>query len=78
MSYNHLCFHRGMMMHHHRNMNIQNHILVQMVQDHQHLSSQNICIRYLPAHKQRVWLYDKNLLYIGFIDSYDIMIDNVL
>ena len=42
-------------------MNIHNHILVQMVQDHQHLSSQNICIRNLPALKQRVWLYDKNL-----------------
>ena len=31
---------------------------------HQHLSSQNICIHYLPTHKHRVWLYGKNLLYI--------------
>ena len=31
---------------------------------HRHLSSQNICIRYLPAHKHRVWLYDMNLLYL--------------
>ena len=35
-------------------------------ENHQHLSSQNICIHYLPAHKHRVWLYDKNLLYIAF------------
>ena len=57
----------SMMMHHHKNMNIHSHILVQMAQDHQHLSSQNICIRYLPTHRHRVWLYDKNLLYIGFM-----------
>ena len=43
------------------------HILVQMAQDHQHLSSQNICFCYLPTHRHRVWLYDKNLLYIGFM-----------
>ena len=30
-------------------------------------SSQSICIRYLPTHRHRVWLYDKNLLYIGFM-----------
>ena len=57
----------SMMMHCHNNMNIHNHILVQMVQDHQHLSSQKICIRYLPTHRHRVWLHDKNLLHIGFI-----------
>ena len=55
-----LCSHQGMMMPHHRNMNNHNHIRVQLAQVHQHLSSQNICIRYLPAHKHRVWLYDKN------------------
>ena len=27
----------------------------------------NICIRYLPTHRHRVWLYDKNLIYIGFM-----------
>ena len=69
MSYHHLCSHRGRMMHSHKNMNIHSHILVHMVQDHQHLSSQNICIRYLAAHRHRVWLYHKNLLYIGFIIS---------
>ena len=57
MSYNHLCSHRGMMMH-----------------CHQHLSSHSICIRYLPAHKHRVWLCGNNLLYI----RKDIRIDNVL
>ena len=31
-------------MHHEMNMIIHNHLLVQMVQDHQHLSSQNIYI----------------------------------
>ena len=67
MSYNHLCSHQGMMMHCHKNINIHSHILVQMAQDHQHLSCQNICIHYLPAHRHKVWLYDKNLLYIGFI-----------
>ena len=41
---------------------------------HQHLSSQNICICYLPAHRHRVWLYGNNLLYI----RKDIRIDNVL
>ena len=61
----HLCSRRSMMMHHHKN--IHNHILVQMSQDHQHLSSQKICIHYLPVLKQRVWLYDKNLLHIGFM-----------
>ena len=45
---------------------IHSHIRVQMAQDHQHLLSQNICIHYLPAHKHRVWLYNKNLLYIRF------------
>ena len=65
--YSQLCSHQGMMMHHYKNMNIHSHILVQMVQDHRHLSSQNICIRYLPAHKHRVWLYNMNLLYIGFM-----------
>ena len=30
----------------------------------QHLSSQNICIHYLPAHRHRVSLYSNNLLYI--------------
>ena len=34
---------------------------------HQHLSSQNICVCYLPTHRHRVWLYNKNLLYIGFM-----------
>ena len=72
---NHLCSHRGMMMHRHKNMNIHSHILVQMAQDHQHLSSQNICIHYLPTY--RVWLYDKNLSY-RIYDNHDIMIDNVL
>ena len=38
-----------------------------MIHHHQHLSSQNICIHYLPTHKHRVWLYDKNLLYIAFM-----------
>ena len=66
MSYNHICSHQGMMMHHHRNVNIHNHTQVQMVQDHQHLSSQNICIHYLPIHKHRVRLYDKNLVHIRF------------
>ena len=37
-----------------------------MAQDHQHLSSQNICIHYLPIHRHRVWLYGKNLVYIRF------------
>ena len=32
---------------------------------HQQPSSQNICIRYLPDHKHKVWLYGNNLLYIG-------------
>ena len=67
MSYNHLCSHQGMMMHHHRNMNIYNHIRVQLAQGHQHRSSQNICIHYLPAHRHRVWFIDKSLLYIAFM-----------
>ena len=50
-----------------QDMNIHNHIRVQLVQGHQHLSSQNICICYLPAHKHRVWLHDKNLLFIAFM-----------
>ena len=36
----------------------------QMVQDHQHLRFQNICIHYLPIHKHRVWLHGMNSLYI--------------
>ena len=43
------------------------------MQRRQHLSSQNICIHYLPTHKHRVWLYGNNLLYI----RKDIMTDNV-
>ena len=39
--------------------------------------SQNICICYLPAHRHRVWLYNKNLLY-SIYDNHDIMIDNAL
>ena len=35
-----------------------------MMLHHQHLSSQSICIHYLPTHKHRVWLYGNNLLYI--------------
>ena len=42
---------------------------------HQHLSSQNICIHYLPTHKHRVWLYSNNLSYIYI--RYDIMIEDV-
>ena len=38
-----------------------------LAQGHQHLSSQNICIHYLPAHKHRVCLYNKNLLYVAFM-----------
>ena len=34
-----------------------------MMHRHQHLSSQNICIHYLPTHRHRVWLYGNNLLY---------------
>ena len=66
MLYNHPCSHQGMMMQCHRIMYIHNHIRVQMVQDHQHLSSQNICIHYLPIHRHRVWLYGKNLVHIRF------------
>ena len=44
-----------------------------MMHCHHHLSSQNICIRYLPTHKHRVWLYGNNLLYI----RKDITMDNV-
>ena len=39
----------------------------------------DICIHYLLVHRHRVWLYNKNLLYIGFIMIYNgITIDNVL
>ena len=62
MSYNHQCYHRGMIMHHQMNMNIHDHLLEQLVQDHQCLSSQNIYICYLPVHRHKVWLCDKNLL----------------
>ena len=41
---------------------IHNHPLVQMAQDHQYLSSQNIYIHFLPVHRYKVWLHDKNLL----------------
>ena len=44
-----------------------------MMHCHQHLSSQNICIHYLPTHKHKVWLYGNNLLYI----RNDTMTDNV-
>ena len=60
-------------MHHQLNMNIHSHILVQMTGDHQHLSSQNIYIHYLPAHKHKVWSHDMNLLYM-IHDDYCIMI----
>ena len=40
---------------------------------HQHLSSENIYIHYLPAHRHRVWLYGNNLLCI----RNDITIDDV-
>ena len=44
-----------------------------MMHRHQHLSSQNICIHYLPTHRHRVWLYGNNLLHI----RNDITTDNV-
>ena len=40
---------------------------------HQHLSSQNICIQHLPAHRHKIRLYGNNLLYIRKV----IKIDNV-
>ena len=53
---------RGMMMHHQVNMNIHSRLLVQVAQHPQHRSSQNICIRFLPIHRHKVWLHGKNFL----------------
>ena len=45
---------------------------------HQHLSFQNICIRYLPTHNQKVWLYGNNLLYIrNYVTTDDVFLTNV-
>ena len=59
---NHLCYHRDMMMHHQVNMNIHNRLLVKVVQDHWHHSSQNIYTHFLPVHRYKVWLHGKNFL----------------
>ena len=62
MLYNHLCYHWGRMMHHQVNMNIYNHLLVQVVQDHQHHGSQNSYICFLLIHRYKVWLHGRNIV----------------